>query len=676
MAMASWGKWLGMGGIKDFPYDIGDVVFPRALRSHWQLRTGKKQEDGTEVSIFEHVKGASSDELELAENGMKKCKTLMLPGFLKCIASAETPTSLYVATESVVPLQAVLSSDEEFTEGGKKREEFIAWGLYQVIKGLGHIHQRKTLHGNVSRFSIFVTKSGDWRIWGLDWVTNLIDPTQQDHFKKFANYLGDEYKSPELAKGNWGVIESSPVHAIDAWNLACLIYEIFNGTISPDTKPADMKSPGNIPRTLYGAYTGLLANQAKMRTDPAKLLTDCDFFCDSTYIRVQLELEELSLKDQAERDSFFRRLAGHVDDFPLCNCMYTILPSLTTALQFGAGGSSALEPILRIGTRLGDEDYAKLVVPGVVSLFTSPEPIVRMKLLQNIDAFAQHLPSQMLSGTIWPHLATGFTNKMPEIRELTIKAMIPVVPLLKPTLVEDASRQLYGLQTDREGGIRTNATICLGKIAVHLPPASRSKILLQAFGRVLKDPFKQSRIAGLGSFAATADSFSAEVMAKQILPNVMPLTVDPEKEVRTHAFRCISTMLEKIQTHNDRPLDEVAASSAAAPEPQADGWGGWAASAVSKLRGGSEEPARPQPQIAKITPQQPKAEPEPVPIKAAPKKVEEESNGWGDDDDAFGDDDPPAVVPAAPAVESKPIRPSGLGMKAKKKGLGGVKKLD
>lgn len=47
-----------------------------------------------------------------------------------------------------------------------------------------------------------------------------------------------------------------------------------------------------------------------------------------------------------------------------------------------------------------------------------------------------------------------------------------------------------------QGSIRTNTTVCLGKIAQYLDPKNRCKILSSAFGRALKDPFAPSRIAG------------------------------------------------------------------------------------------------------------------------------------------------------------------------------------
>lgn len=47
-----------------------------------------------------------------------------------------------------------------------------------------------------------------------------------------------------------------------------------------------------------------------------------------------------------------------------------------------------------------------------------------------------------------------------------------------------------------QGSIRTNTTVCLGKIAQYLDPKNRSKILSSAFSRALKDPFQPSRMAG------------------------------------------------------------------------------------------------------------------------------------------------------------------------------------
>ena len=47
-----------------------------------------------------------------------------------------------------------------------------------------------------------------------------------------------------------------------------------------------------------------------------------------------------------------------------------------------------------------------------------------------------------------------------------------------------------------QGGIRTNTTVCLGKIAQHLHPQIRQKVLISAFIRAMRDPFPPARSAG------------------------------------------------------------------------------------------------------------------------------------------------------------------------------------
>ena len=49
-------------------------------------------------------------------------------------------------------------------------------------------------------------------------------------------------------------------------------------------------------------------------------------------------------------------------------------------------------------------------------------------------------------------------------------------------------RHFAKLQVDEEPAIRTNTTICLGKIAQHIDASTRQNVLIAAFARSLKDP--------------------------------------------------------------------------------------------------------------------------------------------------------------------------------------------
>ena len=57
--------------------------------------------------------------------------------------------------------------------------------------------------------------------------------------------MNPQYKPLELQKGaNWSAIDEGPSYAVDAWMLACFIYEVYNGKL---TKAEDLKKVGNIP---------------------------------------------------------------------------------------------------------------------------------------------------------------------------------------------------------------------------------------------------------------------------------------------------------------------------------------------------------------------------------------------------------------------------------------------
>jgi len=58
---------------------------------------------------------------------------------------------------------------------------------------------------------------------------------------------------------------------------------------------------------------------------------------------------------------------------------------------------------------------------------------------------------------------------------------------------------------------------------------SRTKVLVAAFSRSLRDPFVHARNASLQALAATADLFTEDECATKLLPAICPSLVDKEK---------------------------------------------------------------------------------------------------------------------------------------------------
>lgn len=189
---------------------------------------------------------------------------------------------------------------------------------------------------------------------------------------------------------------------------------------------------------------------------------------------------------------------------------------------------------------------------------------------------------------------TGFTDLAPVVREQTLKSVLIIITKLSDrTINGDLLKQLAKTANDEQPGIRTNTTICLGKIAKNLGTSSRSKVLTAAFSRSLRDPFVHARNAALLSLGVTAEYFSDEDCAGKILPVVCPLLLDKEKLVRDSANRTMDVYLQRIRKAAgelpDTVLPPPSASSTTAGAPQmstpqpseASGWTGWAISSFT-----------------------------------------------------------------------------------------------
>jgi SCY1-like protein 1 len=177
-----------------------------------------------------------------------------------------------------------------------------------------------------------------------------------------------------------------------------------------------------------------------------------------------------------------------------------------------------------------------------------------------------------------------------------LKSVLVIIPKLSDrTINGDLLKQLAKTANDEQPGIRTNTTICLGKIAKNLGTSSRSKVLTAAFSRSLRDPFVHARNAALLALGATADYFTDEDCANKILPVVCPLLMDKEKIVRDSANRTMDVYLQKIRkAAADLPETALPPPSApgattgtprmGTPQPQANepaGWAGWAISSFT-----------------------------------------------------------------------------------------------
>jgi SCY1-like protein 1 len=179
------------------------------------------------------------------------------------------------------------------------------------------------------------------------------------------------------------------------------------------------------------------------------------------------------------------------------------------------------------------------------------------------------------------------------VREQTLKSVLTLISKLSDrTINGELLKYLAKTANDEQPGIRTNTTICLGKIAKNLGSSTRSKVLIAAFTRSLRDPFVHARNASLLALAVTSEYFTEEDCAARILPSLCPLLIDKEKLVRDQAIKTMDVYIAKIKKaaagmpETILPPPSTVESTGprmSTPQPESSMPGSWAGWAISSF---------------------------------------------------------------------------------------------
>eukprot|EP01117_Protostelium_nocturnum_P013793 TRINITY_DN5190_c0_g1_i1.p1 TRINITY_DN5190_c0_g1~~TRINITY_DN5190_c0_g1_i1.p1 ORF type:complete len:456 (-),score=133.35 TRINITY_DN5190_c0_g1_i1:52-1281(-) len=389
------------------------------------MNRASKKLDNSPVSVFSFDTRLNPSKQPLASNYFKKLRTLRHPNILTFVDGMEIEgANVTIVTEEVEPLQEVLGQFEEYPNG-------IVWGLYQIANALSFINNEgKMIHGNLRMENIFVTKSGDWKLGGFDLTSLSNDSTAILRNGGHNSVMPALNKSPEYQKNDFSHVDGSVNFSIDSWSLAVLIYELYNGKLK---QMEDLKKIGKIPKELLPQYQQMLSSNPSKRPNPQNVLKESQYF-QNPFVQTCLFLEQIALKDQAEKEAFIRKLEGQLSSFPESFAKYKVLPLLTNLLDYGSPNSKVLLAVFQIAKRLSKEEFEKTLVSSLVKWYACPDRAFRSCLLQNMEFYIDLVPNSVIDAQIFPHIATGFTDTSPALRELTIKSSLIFVPKLTEAL--------------------------------------------------------------------------------------------------------------------------------------------------------------------------------------------------------------------------------------------------
>jgi len=499
-------------------------------------------------------------EQDAARNAAKRCKTIRHPYVMRVIEvieleDAKNGNTIYIITEPVTPLESEIKA-------GALPEAAVAWGLRTVVSVAAFLHKGGLMHGNIHLGSIFTNRAGDWKLGNFEL---LCDPRASGTaaFAAAKELLPRKLQPPELSRGNWPVLEQAAPGTVDSWLLGILIYEVFNGRLE---RPDQLMDTSKIPPQLTPDYTRLLSGTVPARLPVGELLKNS--FFDQEFCHMQEFLENLNVKEPAEKERFFLKLTDQVAGIPPKAAKYKVLPALVENLEYGGGTARILTPMLRVAKDLTEEEFHAQVVPIIGKLFQNNDRAMRMPLLEHLPAIVGLIPERVLNDTIFAAMVNGFTDASAQLREMTVKAVVPLAPHLNQRALAHVLRAFAQLQRDEEPAIRTNTTICLGKITQYIDTGSRERVLIAAFCRALLDPFAPARRAGALALSATQSFHSPADCARKVVPAVAPLAIDPEPEVRKAALQCLMVYMAKLEGESRRMAQREAGEE---PPPEETG---------------------------------------------------------------------------------------------------------
>eukprot|EP00178_Gracilaria_changii_P027446 TRINITY_DN877_c0_g2_i1.p1 TRINITY_DN877_c0_g2~~TRINITY_DN877_c0_g2_i1.p1 ORF type:complete len:819 (+),score=119.44 TRINITY_DN877_c0_g2_i1:8112-10568(+) len=545
-----------------FSYTLNEPIASHDRAEIWALHRGSSKETG-DAALVLHFDASNSRPTQaqkqgLAKTGLMRLKTLRHPDVLKYITSVEgNDGTTYIAVEDSTPLATILANSPS-----KLDRESVQWGLFTISRALGFLHTSGLIHGRLNASTVFVTPTGDWKLGGLECVTPHAQAASLSHHA--AALQDPSYMSPEFSSGHWSSVAAGAPSAVDSWALGCLMYHAHAGSL---TAPDQLQNMSALPKPLLSAYQKLLASNAAGRA-PAGQLPSHPYFKQSKFIELNLFVENIALKGQLEKEAFLSKLPSMMDRLPDGFCTFKILPMLSESIESGAGGSSAFACIMKMKDRLSVTDFSKYVVNKYATGWFAKQQIdrsLKVELYNNLSMFVEHLDESTINSTIFTSMCTAFQDmQSPALRDAAVKSVLVVADALYDKNLNSVLMSHFArLQVDPEPAIRTNTTVCLGKLAGRLSSSARNKVLVAAFLRALKDPFPHARSAGITAILGCTEHFSVKDIATRLLPSIVTLLVDSSGEVRTAAFKVLGDFEQKLSRNHEDMLraEESAAAS-------------------------------------------------------------------------------------------------------------------
>lgn len=531
----------------------------------WKIYDGIQKSTKQEASVFlfekKSIERFSKHERDIITESLKKgvsqLTRLRHPKVLSVIHPLEdSRESLAFATEPVfASLANVIGQHDNLPNPAPSYlKDFvlfdveIKYGLLQVLEGLAFLHSSvKMIHGNLCPESIFINKTGCWKIAGFEFCT--INTNQQGPpyypFREWEprmtpsaqpklNYLAPEY-----------AMTASCDTASDMFSVGILIYAIHNNGKPVFESLSDWntfkKNVDELKQFRLSKLEGLsdlVKDHVKMllNVEPS-LRPDADQiskipFFEDVGVMTLTYLDLLVQKDNLQKSQFFKGLPKVVAKLPKRVNLQRVLPSLSKECSNANMVPFILPNMIEVAEQATNEEYCQKIFPEFIPLFKITEPIqVMLIFLQNMNLLLSKTTQDDIRNHVLPMITRALEAGMPQMQELCLNIIPSFANLveyasLKNAIIPRIKKLCLAAPTL---SIRVNCLVCLGKLLEYLDKWFVLDEVLPILPSIpSREPSVLMSILGIYKVTLTHKKLgiTKEMLASKILPFLFPLSIE------------------------------------------------------------------------------------------------------------------------------------------------------